>query len=70
MLLPSLRYLEGGRGGQGGAVGRQDVRVPAAGRTHSPVGHVDERPAVHGKELLPLHLPHLVREAVQEVVQA
>lgn len=36
----------------------------------SPVGHVDEHPAVHSKELLPLRLPHLVCEAVEEVVQA
>ena len=74
MPLPTPRYLERGVGvGQGQGRSRTRAFTGRRLRTlvtqHLLVAHGDETVVVDGKELLPVHLLQLIREAVQEVVQ-
>lgn len=62
------RYLKGAWGRGVRAVPGPQASERRWPRKHSLIAHVDETFAVDGKELLPVHLLQLIREAVQEVV--
>lgn len=70
MRAPPDAQVPEGKGGQGRFHDRRVRSQARATQSCSPVAHVHEALAVDSKELLPVRLLQLVREAIQEVVHA
>ena len=70
VLLPAPRYLQvDGWGSLRHQRGAQGLGTKPPG-SYSPVAHVDQIFVADGEELLAVRLLHLIREAIQEAVQA